>query len=469
MKWREYLAICDIFTNYPFTAGYFGEYTNLVRDFIAKPIVRAIMLVEFTVKNYKSFKEETTLSLLATPLKSKRKSLDQEAVFTADNGMRLLCAAAVYGANASGKSNLAAAMDFCSRFMSYSHIMGEDQLIDVHPFLLDPETRNDHSEFEVVQIVDGIQYRYGFAVTRLRVVKEWLYFIPAKRKTEEALFIREGQEIKVESSFKEGLGVEQRTRENVLFLTTVAQWNGEIAKKLTGEFSPFDVISGLQDRLTFTRDFILNEFKDIKSLLLKFVRSFDTGIDDIIIDKESIKQKYPKKLDISNPVENMDMVDLGKSLKTVHRQNDESIIFNLDNDESEGTKKILGLSISILPTLWNGDVLIVDEFDARLHPLLSREIVRLFMNPETNPKHAQLIFMTHDTNLLDRDILRRDQIWFVEKDHRRASHLYSLAEIKVRNDASFEKDYIQGKYGAIPFIGDTRRVFAVSREDVVNA
>jgi len=111
-----------------------------------------------------------------------------------------------------------------------------------------------------------------------------------------------------------------------------------------------------------------------------------------------------------------------------------------------------------LDNLHTGNQLVIDEFDARLHPLITREIIRLFNSTETNPRHAQLIFMTHDTNLLDKDFLRRDQIWFTEKDRFGASHLYSLAEFKVRNDASYGKDYIQGKYGAIPFLGDLRRI-----------
>jgi uncharacterized protein len=148
------------------------------------------------------------------------------------------------------------------------------------------------------------------------------------------------------------------------------------------------------------------------------------------------------------------------SIKTYHRRFDaanqhvDKVVFNLDEHESEGTKKLISLSGPLVDTLQRGRILIVDELDARLHPLLTQKIIRLFNDPRSNPNHAQLIFATHDTNLLDNHLLRRDQIWFTEKDRQGASHLYSLADFKVRNDASFEKDYIQGRFGAIPYLGN---------------
>jgi len=133
-------------------------------------------------------------------------------------------------------------------------------------------------------------------------------------------------------------------------------------------------------------------------------------------------------------------------------------VFDLDKHESEGTKKLFALAAPLIDTLKLGRVLIVDELDARLHPLLTREIVSLFNSNKTNPNHAQLVFTTQDTNLLDNRFLRRDQVWFTEKDRQGVTRLYSLAEYKVRNDASFERDYILGRYGAIPYLGDLRQV-----------
>jgi hypothetical protein len=126
----------------------------------------------------------------------------------------------------------------------------------------------------------------------------------------------------------------------------------------------------------------------------------------------------------------------------------------MDEHESEGTQKLFAMAGPLVDTLENGRILVIDELDARLHPLITREIISLFNSNQTNPHNAQLIFMTHDTNILSHKFFRRDQIWFAEKDKFGATHLYSLAEYKIRNDASFENDYIQGRYGAVPFIGD---------------
>jgi hypothetical protein len=148
------------------------------------------------------------------------------------------------------------------------------------------------------------------------------------------------------------------------------------------------------------------------------------------------------------------------SIQTIHRKFDgegnsvSTELFDLDDQESEGTQKVFALAGPLVDTLKNGKVLIIDEFDARIHPLISRAIVELFNSNESNSNNAQLIFMTHDTNLLSNRLFRRDQIWFTEKNRYGATDLYSLAEYKIRNDASFESDYIKGRYGAIPYIGN---------------
>ena len=152
------------------------------------------------------------------------------------------------------------------------------------------------------------------------------------------------------------------------------------------------------------------------------------------------------------------------SIQTAHKKFDEtgspieSEIFDLTVNESDGTEKLFYLTGPILDVLSKGSILCIDEMEARLHPLITRVLIGLFNSKETNPKGAQLIFTTHDTNLLSNKIFRRDQIWFTEKDHYGCSHLYSLAELKVRNDASFESDYFEGRYGAIPFLGNIRQV-----------
>jgi uncharacterized protein len=202
--------------------------------------------------------------------------------------------------------------------------------------------------------------------------------------------------------------------------------------------------------------------------VIKLIKQLDTGIDDIQIQRTTLplysiggQKPVEKKVEYvnsrvlreTNVIEQTDIL-------TGHRRYDQAgnvtaiIYFDIHRHESDGTRKIVALAGPIVEALKTGAVLFVDELDARLHPLITRSVLALFNSQETNPKNAQLIFATHDTNLLDKSIFRRDQIWFAEKDRWGATHLYSLVEYKVRNDASFEKDYIHGRYGAIPFIGD---------------
>jgi AAA15 family ATPase/GTPase len=213
--------------------------------------------------------------------------------------------------------------------------------------------------------------------------------------------------------------------------------------------------------------------------MLDLILESDTGINDVIAEKGKMSENFPKEMPqdlkdfLLNQVKDDDEV---VNLKTSHTQrniNGKSVsekIFKL-KDESEGTQKLILLSGPIIDVLINGKTLIIDEIEARLHTHLTRKLIKLFSSKETNKKNAQLIFATHDTNLLSNKLFRRDQIWFVEKDPFSASHLYSLAEIKitdgkVRNDASFEEDYLQGRYGAIPLLGELRQIFIDSAQEV---
>lgn len=434
------------------------------------------MLIEFSVGNYKSFKEEVTLSMVASKLTSQNKELDTNTVFPINEDISLLTSAAVYGANASGKSNLVAAMRFMREFvLTSSKDTQSGEPIPVELYALSPETLLQPASFEMVFITEGIQYRYGFEVTPERVKREWLYYVPKTREVR--LFEREHDQITLaKDSFSEGDGLQQRTRSNALFISVLAQFNSSTANLILDWFRSYSIISGLYDQQARGHTFTLLSMDSDAVDIVSFIQSLDVGINGIQMtlnefDKSTLAALL--KLSITpdgKRLVNEEMLDqLRKtfapfSIITQHRSYTADgheaapVSFILDQQESEGTKKIFSLAGQILVNLHSGTPLVIDEFDARLHPLITREIIRLFNTKETNPKHAQLIFMTHDTNLLDKDFLRRDQIWFTEKDRFGASHLYSLAEFKVRNDASYGKDYIQGKYGAIPFLGDLRRV-----------
>lgn len=434
------------------------------------------MLVEFQVGNFRSFKETVTFSLVAASLSSKDKELDQNTVFAADEQLSLLTSAVVYGANASGKSNLIAALRFMRRFVIDSSRESQaDDPIGVEPFRLSEEMTDQPSFFQVIFYVAQRRYRYGFTVNRTRVVSEWLYHVPTSREAK--LFERDIEAIRPASTFKEGReAIIEFTRGNALFLSVLAQFNGEVSQKIVGWFRELNVNSGLDDtayRRYTIQNLGSNQYKD---QIVDFVRKLDLGISDITVEgidataanvlKESFganavilqKATYPKSDGImyGGTVYSLS----GESVRTMHRKyNSEGQAtsweeFDMDQHESEGTKKLFAFAGPIIDTLRTGKILVVDELDARLHPLMTRAIIALFNSVETNPYHGQLIFTTHDTNLLSNKVFRRDQIWFTEKDRKGVTHLYSLAEFKVRNDASFEKDYIAGRYGAIPFIDE---------------
>jgi hypothetical protein len=303
---------------------------------------------------------------------------------------------------------------------------------------------------------DKTKFRYGFEADNRHIHSEWLFSSSSNREAE--LFTRiEG---KIESNpdrFKEGKGIEAKTRPNALFLSVVAQFNGEIATTILKWFHNFGFISAIRNpALRFTIERLSNPL--FAARVLEMSRFADLGIESLVP-----KLLYFTDADFPNIPEAARKNMLGRiknaELKAIHQKFDSdnhpvnSIEFDLEKNESEGTKKYLAMSGPLIDALEGGKVLAVDELDARMHPLLSRGVVSLF-NSTKNNKMAQLIFATHDTNLLSRVFFRRDQIWFTEKDSFGATSLYSLSEIKVRKDASFGKDYILGKYGAVPFIGD---------------
>lgn len=425
------------------------------------------MLIEFSVGNYRSFKEIVTFSMVA----SKDKKLDENNVFKIDDELSLLKSAAVYGANAAGKSNLVAAIGFmCWFVLNSSKGTQVTEPIDVERFRLSTETAGEPSFFEIVFRLDGKTYRYGFEVDTQQVVSEWLFYVPKTREAK--LFERNSDIFKVLKAFKEGKEITDKTRKNALFLSVVAQFNGEVAQKILLWFSQnLNIISGMHNNLY--RRYTVEYFENSKYRddILKFVKKLDLAIDDIQIENTSITEESLQSLpeELRNLILRSQETSL-KAIKTFHRKYDAEgkptslEVFDIDSHESEGTKKLFAFAGPILDTLRNGTVLLIDEFDANFHPLITCSIISLFNSNETNPQNAQLIFMTHDTNLLSNKIFRRDQIWFTEKDKQGATHLYSLVEFRVRNDASFESDYIRGKYGAIPFIGDLRRLIGKPNE-----
>lgn len=423
------------------------------------------MLLEFSVGNYLSFKTKTTLSLYAASIKE---HVDTN-IFSTER-YDLLKGAVIYGANASGKSNLIKAMSTMRRLVLQSFEQSSADELDIIPFLLSTETEKEPSFFETVFLIDNVRYRYGFEVDDHRIHAEWLF--EALKQTERPLFIREKEGIEVMKAFPEGRDLEERTRDNALFLNVADQFNGRIAKKIMTWFNNFITISGLSHERYKGVTFDLLENKLTRHALLDFYKKLDLGFEDVSITK---KQFDPRDLpgDIPENILKQLMTDLEGAFKidihTIHKKYDSkglvagNVEFDMRSQESSGTNKLFNISGPVFDVLNDGGLLVVDELDASLHPLLTLAITKLFNSKEFNRNNAQLIFATHDTNLLYYGNYRRDQIYFVEKDKYGASEIYSLVEYKeegktVRKDRSFEKDYIEGRYGAIPFIDNLSNV-----------
>jgi uncharacterized protein len=421
------------------------------------------MLIQFSVGNYKSFKDIVTFSMVAANLTSKNNELDSSNIFNYKKSMNLVKTAAVYGSNASGKSNLIKAFRFMRNIViNSSKETQANEDIEVQNFKLCSSTEKKPSYFEAIFVIEEVRYRYGFTLDKHSIKSEWLYRAKAR---ETNLFIRENDQIVPSGSFSEGKSLESKTRENALYLSVCAQWNGELSTLLLKWFKDCGVISGLNDfgYRPFTMKQLEND--ENKDKILRFVKEFDLGISGLNVERSSVTlESLPK--DFPEQLKTL-LVEKGgekTTVSTTHKKYNENseyigdVLFDLDEHESDGTQKAFSLAGPLLDILDRGLVLFIDELDARFHPIITQAIVRMFHDKHINSKNAQLIFVTHDTNLLDNNFFRRDQVWFMEKNKFGATDLYSLADFKVRNDASFEKDYIAGKYGAIPFLGGLQRM-----------
>ena len=392
------------------------------------------MLIEFSIANFRSFKEKVTLSMEAS---SDDWLEESNVAMVADQ--RLLKSAAIYGANASGKSNFLAGMEIFRQFVQNSSKESQaGEKIPVIPFRLNTATESAPTHFEIVFLQNGARYRYGFEATAEMIQAEWL-FSQKDSIRETRLFTREGSTIEASVEFREGKGLEARTRPNALFLSVVSQFNGGIAGEIMRWMERFRGISGLDDvnYLAFTSQLLQDARLGPK--IRGLIRRLDVGIEDLQTIELSVSERLkllPK--DFPEHLRKEVLASPGAfMIKTLHKrfseknQVCENVEFNFKNEESAGTQKLVAMSGPFLRTLEDGSVLFVDELEARLHPLLTKALVGLFNDPE-NQKTAQLIYATHDEGLLDSARIRRDQVWFVEKDEIGASRLFSLAEFKVR-------------------------------------
>ncbi|MGP0062678.1 MAG: AAA family ATPase [Isosphaeraceae bacterium] len=423
------------------------------------------MLIEFRVENHRSLRDEQVLTMESGRVGDDTDSRPRRIPGYAES---LLPVAALYGANASGKSNVLAALAFLREAVILSHRSWlPDEGVPRDPFAWGPK-RNEPSLFEVTFLSQGVRYQYGCSASDECFLEEWLHAWPNNKK--QVWFERDGNVFKFGENLKgENKVIEGVTRSNALFLSAAAQLKHP---QLTGIFSWFrslemvNVLSGsgrpiasrelprekwlarslyggaieVRQRPTLTDGMptqpFLDRFRDL-------LRSADFGILDLRLG-QSESDDLPGHLG-----------SLEFQLK--HQSEVDDAWLPLE-DESRGTQTLFRLASRILQVFEERGILLVDELEASLHPALAQQIVRQFNDPVSNARNAQLIFTTHDTNLLGTTLgepaLRRDQVWLTEKDNEGATVLYPLTDYKPRKAENLERGYLQGRYGAIPFLGD---------------
>lgn len=432
------------------------------------------MLIEFCVENFLSFKDLTTFSMVAAKsFKEHRESHTIEI-----GNLTLLKSAVIYGNNASGKSNLLEAMGFMKSTVLNSFrdalIGNSERKFPLEKFALSSKSEKETSFFEISFIQNDVKYRYGFELDYEKVVAEWLFHTTSK---EVYLFKRDRQNIEInKSAFKEALGKEEDVRENVLFLSFLAyHQKSEITNNVVNWLRSYNFINGIHDRLhkRYTIDKLKSD-KQFFSWVLHFIKyleisNLSTTEEDVSeVNLETLREKE-KDEEIINLLTSIQKIQSKQQKRdqiiTYHKKYDENnvlidtIPFNFDQQESEGTKKLLYLLGPWYDTLQNGKVLIIDELDSRLHSHLTLRLIGFFH--QYNQSSAQLICAVHDVSLLNKETFRRDQIWFVEKNQFGASELVSLADFKtanVRNKSAFDKNYLDGKYGAIPYFDIDKKI-----------
>ncbi|MFA6587864.1 MAG: ATP-binding protein [Patescibacteria group bacterium] len=401
----------------------------------------SISIIEFSVENFKIFKKKVTFSML---------SRKNEQTFE-NNGQSLLRTSLIFGSNASGKSSLLNAFAILRQGIILSANNQEGSNLPYVPYkLLD----NNHrpSFFEVIFCLDNKIFKYNFSILKKNIISENLFEVSSE-KEEKSYLIRNEQEIELFSEFEKSNDVIAKTRKEVLFLSAASQWNNDLAIRIVKGFKNINVISG-SDSGGY-QGYTIKLFKEndeMKKKILDLLKKADFCINDGVVEKIELPDIFKNQLmpPLKNLSNEADTVYFSHSKFDSENHQIGIEKFNI-GDESGGTQKFFEILGPIVDTLENGKVLLIDEFDNSLHPFLTRFIIDLF--EKSNNKNAQLIVTTHDTSLLSHKDLIKDQFWFTEKDKFGAGSLFSLAEFDLlRNDTEYSKKYLEGRFGALPFI-----------------
>ncbi len=418
------------------------------------------MLLEFTVENYRSIKEPVTLSAVAqksrktkTGRKVDRLKSDDEICpgFEVEGwNINLLPVMAIFGANASGKSNVLQALSDFTQLIVHQYVERETQISPAaqtaryKPFGLDELYQSKPSIFTLKIASQSLIYEYHLALNKQQVLSESLEYSPSNSKRSRLIFSRnwenESYIWKIGSGIpKSQLQLGQTIGQNEIFLDILARFEIDVVKPLWAvlKYTMFIKTVIIED-LTHAAAAIIHAsstaFPKIKNDVVDLLKEFDTGLRDLEVDRDS-----------SGNIK----------IYAVHETAQKRLIRWDFREESLGTQRLFSFAFFIKVALRTGGLILVDELGSDLHPKITSYIIQLFQNPKTNPKGAQLIFTSHDNTLQRNQLLRRDEIWFTEKRPDQSTDLYSLADFKVRNDLAIDKAYLDGRFGAVPFLPET--------------
>ena len=424
------------------------------------------MLIEFKFSNYRSFRDETVLSMEATGLGTFKNCLIQE------KSTKLLPGVAIYGKNGGGKSNVIRAFWLAVQFIKNAQrTQHEKAEIPVMPFGLNDYSKKQPTSFDFIYVLNGIKYWYGFSATKEKIISEYLYHAPKGQKA--LIFSRTGQDFSFTEDKAKRNMIGEMVAGNQLFFSVACTMNDSAC---------VSAMKWFRECVFFSRDYTdipkqLLEYAENKSMLkaiTDYAKTADLGIDDMQFEfdnkeikddnsfpeyiPEGIKEALTKFMNVLSETSNNSEVRLRMgevTAKAIHQgenKDGSKMLYSLDlSEESDGTRKLMSLAPAIESALQNGGILLVDELERELHPMLVNFIVSKFQSKNTNRKAAQIIFTTHNTELMNMELLRKDQLYFVDKrDNDGVSELYSISEFATRTTDNIRKGYLVGKYGATP-------------------
>ncbi|ECH5494035.1 ATP-binding protein [Campylobacter coli] len=416
------------------------------------------MLIEFRVENFLSIQDEQVLSMVAS---SDNTFLNSH--ISNYGKLKLLKSSVLYGANASGKSNIIKALKTMKTIVISSAKKQRGDKLPIIPFLLGDED-NKPTKFEIIFIQNDTKYQYGFILNSEKILEEWLLVFGESNRAQKWFErIYNEKEEKYNYSFgAKFLGSKQlwaeNTRDNALFLSVAIQLNNEQLKPVFDFFLKYIRVT-CTDSWNDGQEVTIDILRQDKQKIISYLKRADLDIEDIVVEETELNKTNLMQENIPQEIKQMMQTDLEKGarlkktdIKTIHtNQQGKQILFDMLELESQGTQKFFKLIGPWVEALEQGYTIVVDELNTHLHPLMTKFLVNLFHNENLNKSNAQLIFTTHDTSILNQDVFRRDQIWFCEKQNK-ATKLYPLSDFKVRKDkTNLENDYLLGRFGALPY------------------